>query len=440
MDLKRYFDYFENLPNEIKSAEVYAQEADSFSVTILNGEIEDYNVSSTGGLSLRVDAGNVGYAYSECIEENPEKLAEIALNNALFVQSEDEELFNDSKEHKEFNYIQSVDQEDTTKKIEAAKQLENIALNIDARVKESKRCIIGSNSYNLQIVNSLGLNVKTSDAYTMAFCSVIAKEKDEIKDGSAFIIAKELKDIDLDALAKKAVDEAVSQLGAQQIETGKNDVIILNEAVCDLLAGFASVFSAYNVQKDLSLLKGKLNQVIASDIVNLYDNGMEEDSIIKTPFDAEGTLTKRTDIIVSGELKTYLHNLKTAKKDGVKTTGNAYKASAASPIGVSPNNMILQPGKVSFDELMKQLNNGVVITEVSGLHAGLNPVSGDFSLLCKGYQVVDKKRGKSVEQIMVVGNFLELLKNISQIANDSYNNIGFICPSILVKNMQIAGK
>ena len=105
-----------------------------------------------------------------------------------------------------------------------------------------------------------------------------------------------------------------------------------------------------------------------------------------------------------------MHNLKTAKKDGVATTGNASKASYAASVRVSPTNFSIRPGEKCFDELLADMGDGLVITEVEGLHAGANAVSGDFSLLSKGYTVKDGKRERPVEQITIAGNFFDMLR------------------------------
>ena len=158
------------------------------------------------------------------------------------------------------------------------------------------------------------------------------------------------------------------------------------------------------------------------------------------PFDAEGVPSKAHTIVENGVFKTFLHNLKTAYKDGVETTGNASKAGYASAVHVSPSNFYIKPGSKSFDELLAEMGDGVVITDVAGLHAGANPVSGDFSLLSKGYVVKDGKREKPIEQITVAGNFYDLLKNARAMADDLDFPLGGMgCPSIDVGELSISG-
>jgi len=110
--------------------------------------------------------------------------------------------------------------------------------------------------------------------------------------------------------------------------------------------------------------------------------------------------------------------MKTANKDGVQSTGNASKASYKGTIGISPSNLIVKPGKNSFDDMIRDIESGVYITSLQGMHAGLDPVSGDFSLQCHGYEIHQGKVGKPVSQITVAGNYFEMLKDIEQFSSD----------------------
>ncbi|MBR4255894.1 MAG: TldD/PmbA family protein, partial [Clostridia bacterium] len=148
--------------------------------------------------------------------------------------------------------------------------------------------------------------------------------------------------------------------------------------------------------------------------------------------------------VENGVLKTLLYNLKTAHKAGVKSTGNASKGGYTSPIGISVNNFTLSSGKKTLAELAETMGEGIIITEVSGLHAGANAVTGDFSLLSKGYLVEGGKKGRAVNGVTVSGNFYELLKNIEETGCDVYHNMfgeAISSPSVLISApMSIAGE
>ena len=172
-----------------------------------------------------------------------------------------------------------------------------------------------------------------------------------------------------------------------------------------LISTFAGVLSGDAVQKGVSLLKGKEGEVIASNIVNLVDDPHLENGLASVGFDDEGVATTKTYLIKDGKLENLLHNLKTANKAGVKSTGNGFKSSYASPISVSPTNMYIEPGVNSLEEMTKKIDKGLIITDFAGLHSGANSITGDFSLAAKGFYIENGVKTKPVEQITVAGNF-----------------------------------
>jgi PmbA protein len=141
---------------------------------------------------------------------------------------------------------------------------------------------------------------------------------------------------------------------------------------------------------------------------------------------------------------TLLHNLKTAKKAGVESTSNAGKSSPGSPIGVSPSNFYIVPGEKTPDELLAEMDNGILITDLSGLHAGVDPVSGEFSLLAKGQMVENGNTGRPVDQITIAGKFLTLLESVKAVGSDLQFGVPddsrFGSPSLLIEEVMVSGK
>ena len=182
-----------------------------------------------------------------------------------------------------------------------------------------------------------------------------------------------------------------------------------------------------------------MGEKIACEKFTLIDDPHLENGEGSCSFDSEGVPTKYKELISKGILKTYLYNLKTAKKDGVQSTGNAAKGGYKGTIGISPFNLYVKKGEVSFDELLKKMDRGVIITDFAGLHSGLNSVSGDFSLAAEGFIVENGKKGKAFNQITVAGNFFELLLNIEEIGEDmKFSLSGTGSPSVLVKNLHFS--
>ena len=155
-------------------------------------------------------------------------------------------------------------------------------------------------------------------------------------------------------------------------------------------------------------------------------------------FDDEGVATYNKAIVKNGVLQTYLYNLTTAAKDGVQTTGNGYGGGKK---GVESTFLYLKPGKKSLDELFAEVGNGVFITEVSGLHAGLNPQSGNFSLQSTGFMIENGKKGKPLDLITVSGNLLDIFQDVIEVGNDTYvSPSGVSAQSLLIKKIVVSGK
>ena len=181
--------------------------------------------------------------------------------------------------------------------------------------------------------------------------------------------------------------------------------------------------------------------MIASSKVTIIDNPLLEDGLASVAFDDEGVKTFKKELVKCGELKTLLHNLKTANKANIKSTGSGFKASYASPVAVGPTNFYIEKGNKDLNSLIEEVKEGVIITEFSGLHAGANSITGDFSLAAKGFMIEDGKKSYPIEQITVAGNFFTLLKDIEEVCTDiKFPMSSFGSPSVLVKELSVAGK
>jgi len=201
------------------------------------------------------------------------------------------------------------------------------------------------------------------------------------------------------------------------------------------------MFSAENAQQKMSLLGGKEGTVIASEAVTLMDDPLLPGGLATGAFDAEGSASQTKAVIDKGVLTTLLHSRKTAKKQGVKSTGNAHRAGYSGPVRVSPSNFFFKPGEKDLAQLMESVGEGLLITDLAGLHSGANPTSGDFSLLAKGFTIEGGKRGKPVQQITVAGNFYQLLKAIREVGSDlQFPGSSVGSPSVDCGELNISGK
>ena len=265
-----------------------------------------------------------------------------------------------------------------------------------------------------------------------------------MEDDYQFKVGK-LETPDTHAGVSKAVNAAKEKLVGQVPQTQVCPVVFTGEAMSDLLATFSGVFSSEAAQKGLSRLAGQEGSVIAAPVVTLVDDPFYKESPMPMPFDAEGYPTSRKNVIAGGKLETLLYNLKTAAVAGKTTTGNASKAGYDGTVVVSPFTMYLEAGEYSQEDLLKKAGNGVCITSLGGLHAGANPITGDFSLQSQGYLIENGEKTVHVKSFTVAGNFYDLLKNITALSSTvelprAFGKTAFGSPWVLVENLSIAGK
>ena len=425
--------------------EVYYSDGESISISVYEGEVEKYNLSKSFGLSFRGKVnGKMGYSYTEILDEVAiDMLINSAKNSANLIENEDVQfIYEGDKEYSEVKtYSKELENINPEKMIDLALNLEEEAKKYSDKVVNINGCKISYSSSNYGICNTKGLELNNKDNILTSYVVPVVEDESGKNDGVGYVVASSLDEINPAKIAKEGVEEALSKLGGKSISSGNYKTIIYNEAVVQLLETFASTFSADSAQKGLSLLKGKEGEMIASEVVTIIDDPLMDGALASAPFDDEGVSTFTKKLVCEGKLITLLHNLKTANKQGVKSTGNGFKASYATSVGVSESNLYLQNGTMSFDDLMKEINEGVIITDLAGLHSGANTVSGDFSLAAKGFYVENGKKSFPVEQITVAGNYFDLLKNIVAVGNDlkfPMSNVG--SPSVIVEGLSIAGK
>ena len=431
-----------------EACEVYYAAESSFETSVFKGEILNYSVADSMGLSFRaLIGGKMGYAATQVLDEDAiDLLIEAARTNAGLIESEDQQfIFAGSEEYTAVeSYYPALEAITAAEKIDMAKRLEQAALAADPRIDQVEGCEIVSSSFERMIVNSKGLNVAHRANLLGGYVAPVARDGERVNTSFEVFFGNDAKQIDLEATAKQAVADAVAGLEAGSVDSGEYRVCLSNKAATSLLATFSGIFSADSAQKGLSLLKGREGEVIAAECVTLVDDPHMVGSGASTPFDAEGVATRKKRVIDGGRLTTLLHNLKTAHKDGVQTTANAAKGGYSAPVGIAPTNFYFLPGEGTLDDSLAAVGDGLLITNLQGLHAGANPISGDFSLGAKGYLVEGGKIVRAVDQITVAGNFYTVLKDVERVGGDLRMGMpGGSCfgsPSLVVKKLSVAGK
>ena len=430
----------------IEEYELYYQAGSSVSVDTFQHSINEFSASQSGGVCFRcIVGGKMGYASTEALNaEQAREVVRKAVDSASVLESEEQVFLGEGGQEYEPLNVRTYDLPSTEELIATVLATQEKIYAADPSVIDGCQTQGISEYTETAIVNSKGLDLRYSmNAAGLIAVGVVSDGKEMSNDYQ--IKLGKLDEIDTDALVKKAVDGAKIKLGGEVAPTGQYPVVFNPEAMCSLLSVFSSIFSSEAAQKGLSKLAGREGEVIAAPIVTLVDDPFHADNPMPMNFDAEGSPTHRKNVIENGTLNTLLYNLKTAAVAGKKTTGNASKAGYDSPVAIRPFTMYLAGGDITEEALLEKAGEGVYITDLSGLHAGANAISGDFSLQSAGFMIHGGKKCEYVKSFTVAGNFYDVLKNIVALADNcqlpnAMGSTAFGSPSVLVDGLSVAGK
>lgn len=427
----------------LKEYEVYYSCEESLGTETLKDEISSFAFNTSGGISFRcVYDGKMGNASSELItDEAIESLVLRAVANAKVIESDDEAIiFKGSESYAELPPV-STEMPSASELKEAALELQRETYAADPKVTDGTQSGVTTFVSDSFLFNSYGLELanKVSNSYSL----VAAVVNDGNESVEYYDVVRGVGADDRKGLSARAVEGALEKLGAGTVKTGKYNVVFAAKQMRSLLSAFSPIFSAKNALLGLSLLSGKEGSKIASDIVTITDDAMRDGSALKTPFDGEGVATYRKNVIKNGVLETLLYDLTTAKKMGKTTTANGHRSGGA--ISIAPYCFCIEPGEYTLDGLFEKAQNGIYVTEMKGLHAGADAVTGDFSIECAGFTIENGKKARPVKTFTVAGNFYSFLKEIAALSNETElpAAAGFVSygsPAVLVENMSIAGE
>ena len=429
----------------LKEYEIYAMSDVNMSAEALRREISAFSSGESGGISFRcIVDGKMGYASSELLDEaEMDSLVDRAMDNARNIENDDEVFIYQGSEHYEPVTAEPPALADAATLKHWALELQHRAYAAHPSVSDGTQTGAIAYASDIMLCNSHGLNLHNRVGICGVYVDAVVKQQEE--SASEFSIKVAGDDTALDGLAEQATDKARAKLGAAGLPSGSMDCIISARQMRALLGAFFSMFSAKWVQHGMSLLAGKVGEKIAADCVVITDDPRRAECPVQTSFDGEGVATYRKSVIEGGVLKTYLYDLTTAKKDGVVSTGNGQRGSYTSPVSIAPYCFCLEAGNKTLDELFSAVGDGVYITELKGIHAGADAVTGDFSLEAAGFRIRDGKPAEPVKTFTIAGNFLGLLQSIEALSDTvDFGFPGgfttFASADALVRGISVAGE
>ena len=406
-------------------AEAWTEGSRDREVRVHGGEVESLTEASGRGVGIRAWIGRrTGYAYgTDLTDAGVSRLAEAAVGAAR-VADEDESAGAPDPPEQPTPEIAGLRDEalaatGTPAVIDLAKRIERAALDRDPRVSGVEEVVYVDEEAQSAIANSRGIagTYETSTAY--AYLQAMASEDSEVQTGLGFGVGRSPSDLEAAAIGAEAGDEASSMLGATKPES-RTCPVVLSDRVTASFAGFVGgALSADEVQRGRSPFSDRLGEELASAALELTDDGVDPGGLASAPFDGEGTPRGRTPLLGGGKLLAYLHDAYTARRAGARSTGNASRGSYRSPPSVSPSNLMIEPGELSLEELIREAGEGVLITEVAGLHSGVNPVTGRYSVGASGREIRGGELAQPLREFTIAGELLGTLAAVRAVGSES---------------------
>jgi PmbA protein len=428
------------------AAEAVVREGSEFSTVVRMGEVETLKESGSRAIGLRVFLGQrTASTYSsDFSEDGLERLVKGALDLAR-VTSED--VYAGIPEPDQLGslpgdlklYYDDVYSLPPEERIDYARRAERAALDADPRMKNSDGGSFDAATGHKVLANSHGF----VGEYRRSYCSISAApiaqdERGNMQRDYWFSLARTISKLESpESVGREAAHRTLRRLGARKIASTQVP-IVLDPIVAGSVVD--NIFDAANgdaIYRQSSFLANKLGEKVAAGNITVIDDGTMPGGFGTEPFDGEGVPTRRTVVIEKGVLKSYLLNTYTAKKLGMKTTGNASRGLAGTP-GIGSGNFFLEKGDRTPQQIISDIKQGLYVFQFLGF--GVNMVTGDFSRGASGLWIENGEFAYPVEEVTVAGNLKDMLHNISEIGNDLEFRGSVASPTLRIDGMMVAGE
>jgi len=425
-------------------AEVFLRSFRATSVEVKDQRVDAFERSGDIGAGLRVIAkGRQGFAFTTDLSEAAlDALARSAVANAEYAAS-DPFLSLPSKAAEPPETVQIHDPDivglTEKEKIDRVMAMEREAYSVDLRIKRIRKAEAGFSEAETLILNSRGAESWYRSTACSSSIEVVAEDQGESQAGSEFDVNRFYRKLAIEDVGRRAARRALDLLGARKIDSVKAPVVLDSTVALEFLSLMAGSFSAESVQKKRSLFLGRLDTQVAAPIITVYDDGLLAGGIGTAPTDDEIVPTRRKILIEKGRLTGYLYNTYTANKDKTRSTGNGMRGGFKGIPGVGITNLYIEPGSASPADLIASTSRGLYVTDVMGMHTA-NPISGDFSVGATGFWIVNGKKAYPVREITIAGNILDLMRNVDAACSDLRFSGRIGSPSLLIRELSIAGK
>ena len=428
-----------------EAVEAYAEEGRHTETSALRGEVEGMTFAESRGVGVRlIDGGRLGYAWAaDPSLDEVRQAVRRARENAALAEPDEHNGLPGPVPIEPLPGIYRAESADVSaeRKVAMALEIERRAVSTDPRVTKIDQAQVGDAISRVAISSTTGVDAEY--ARTSAWCVVVtlAVHDDETQTGFSFRIGRGLDELGWEDVVDEAVQRGVRMLGARKPETARVPVVLDQFAASNFLGVLAGALNAENVLKGRSLFASMAGEQVGSEPFTLVDDGRNLDGPAARPFDDEGVPSGRTELFTAGTLNGFLHDTYTAARssDGQRSTGNAARAGYKSAPGVGISNFYVEAGQSSFDGLLERAEGGVLIQDVSGVHSGANPISGEFSVGATGLRISGGALAEPLREMTIASTLPEMLTGVLAVGDDLrfFSSVG--TPSILIGEMTLAG-
>jgi PmbA protein len=428
-------------------AEAYASEAARREVRAHGGEIESLTAATQRGVGLRAwIGGRVGYGFGTDL--SPRGVEEIAGRAVAGARVADEDEFAapppDGGEAPALAGLSdpSLAEWSTARVAELALTVERAALAADPRLAAVEQAVYADSAERVAIASSTGAGgaYESSDCY--AYAQALAEGDGTRETGLGYDLARGPAGLDPEAAGAEAARRATEMIGSAKPRS-RDCPVVLDPTVA---AGFAGLLGrmlgADSVQRGRSPLAGLLGEEVAGGAFVLDDDGLDPGGFASAPIDAEGTPRQRTSLIAGGRLRAYLHDSYSARRGDAASTANAGRSGYRAPPGVAASNLIVRPGGAGLEQLLGEAGDGILVTDVAGLHSGVNPVTGVFSVGATGLAIRAGALAEPLREFTIAGDLISMLRAV-RAAGSEARWVPFggsvSAPPLLIGEIAVAG-
>jgi PmbA protein len=409
------------------------------------GEVETLTEAGSRGIGLRVlDGRRVGSAYtSDLTDEGVRRMVESAVALCRITTEDPYAGLPDEADLGQIDsdlklYRPSVAELPADWKIEQAKAAEAAALAADPRIVNSEGGSFSTHISRTVFGNSLGF----LGSYRSSSCSIsavpVAKDTGSMQRDYWYSLARDAEGLEKpEDVGRRAAECALRRLGARKVPTQRVPVIFDRRVARSLVDNIFEAVSGDSIYRGESFLADKLGQKVAAGAITIVDDGTIPGLFGTSPFDDEGVPSRRTVVIENGVLRSWLLNSYTARKLGMRTTGNAARGITGNA-GVGHGNLYLQPGDIAPDSMIESVRHGFFVTELIGF--GVNAVTGDYSRGAAGMWIENGSLAYPVHEVTIASTLQEMLTGIEAVGSDLEFRGSVASPTLLIREMTVSGQ